>query len=197
MLSLYADTPSWLHRVGAGTKLGALALAGIGLAVVDDTRGLALAAGLALALLLSLRAAARGARRPMVMTLLVCALLLGLHAGLGTLGLGLVAALRLVATTALGLALTLTTRPSDLVDVIERVLSPLRRLGLDPSRFALHIALMLRYTEHFFARWQQLDEAHRLRTGRPGGLRLLAPLTLQMLLAARRVADTLSVRLGR
>ncbi|MGY0193763.1 energy-coupling factor transporter transmembrane component T family protein [Leptothrix sp. BB-4] len=197
MMSLYADTPSWLHRVPAGVKLAALAVAGIALAFVSAWPVLAFAAVIALGLLLSLREAGRGARRPMTMTLIVAALLVGLHGLLGTVPLGIVAALRLTCTTALGVALTLTTRPTDLVDVIERALSPLRRVGLDPSRFALHIALMLRYTEHFFARWQQLDEAHRLRTGRPGGLRLLAPLTIQMLMAARRVADTLQVRLGR
>ncbi|RZS52246.1 energy-coupling factor transporter transmembrane component T [Sphaerotilus mobilis] len=197
MLSLYADTPSWLHRVPAGAKLLALATAGVALALTTTLPLLTAAMLLALALLLSLRQAGLGARRPMAVTAVVALLLVGLHALLGTTALGLVAALRLVCTTALGLALTLTTRPADLVDVIERALSPLRRLGLDPSRFALHIALMLRYTEHFFARWQQLDEAHRLRTGRPGRLRLLAPLTIQMLLAARRVADTLHVRLGR
>jgi biotin transport system permease protein len=197
MLSLYADTPSWLHRLPAGTKLIALAMAGIALAWTTSLPLLTAAALLALGLLLSLRQAGLGARRPMAVTLVVAALLVALHAALGTLALGRIAALRLVCTTALGLALTLSTRPADLVDVIERALSPLRRLGLDPSRFALHLALMLRYTEHFFARWQQLDEAHRLRTGRPGRLRLLAPLTIQMLLVARRVADTLHVRLGR
>jgi biotin transport system permease protein len=197
VLSLYADTPSWLHRVPAGAKLAALALSGLALAATRSLPWLTAAALASLVLLASLGPAGRGALRPMRLTGLVAGLLLGLHVLLGTLPLGLVASLRLIASTALGLALTLTTRPSDLVDVIERGLSPLRRLGLDPSRFALHIALMLRYTEHFFARWQQLDEAHRLRTGKPGGLRLLAPLTLQMLQAARRVADTLQVRLGR
>jgi biotin transport system permease protein len=55
---------------------------------------------------------------------------------------------------------------------------------------------MLRFTEHFFVLWKRLDDAHRLRTGRAGGLRLLAPLTIQMLISARRVADTLELRMG-
>jgi biotin transport system permease protein len=55
---------------------------------------------------------------------------------------------------------------------------------------------MLRFIEHFFAVWKRLDDSHRLRTGKGGGLRLLAPLTIQMLQTARRVADTLDVRLG-
>jgi len=35
-----------------------------------------------------------------------------------------------------------------------------------------------------------------VRTGKAGGLRLLAPLTIHMLNSARRVADTLEMRLG-
>jgi biotin transport system permease protein len=34
-----------------------------------------------------------------------------------------------------------------------------------------------------------------VRTGRPGGFRLLAPLTIQMLVSASRVADALQLRL--
>jgi biotin transport system permease protein len=56
---------------------------------------------------------------------------------------------------------------------------------------------MLRFTEHFFVLWRRLDEAHKLRTGRSGGFKILAPLTIQMLIAARRVADALHLRLRR
>ena len=56
---------------------------------------------------------------------------------------------------------------------------------------------MLRFTEHFFILWRRLDDAHRLRTGKAGGFKILAPLTIQMLVAARRVADTLHVRFRR
>jgi biotin transport system permease protein len=45
--------------------------------------------------------------------------------------------------------------------------------------------------------WRRLDDAHRLRTGQAGGFKILAPLTIQMLIAARRVADTLHMRLRR
>jgi biotin transport system permease protein len=56
--------------------------------------------------------------------------------------------------------------------------------------------MMLRFTEHFFVVWKRLDDAHRVRTGKGGSLRLLAPLTIQMLQSAQRVADTLELRLG-
>lgn len=40
---------------------------------------------------------------------------------------------------------------------------------------ALQLGLMLRFIEHFFVQWKKLDDAWRLRTGRPGGWRLIAP----------------------
>ena len=94
------------------------------------------------------------------------------------------------------MALTVSTRPTDLLLVLDALLAPLARLGLQPGRVSLQLALMLRFTEHFFVQWKRLDEAHRLRTGRPGGLRLIAPLTVQMLQRAQRVADALYARLG-
>jgi len=81
--------------------------------------------------------------------------------------------------------------------VFERLLSPLQRVGVATDQLALQLALMLRFTEHFFVMWRRLDEAHRLRTGKSGGFKILAPLTIQMLLAARRVADALQLRLRR
>ena len=72
----------------------------------------------------------------------------------------------------------------------------LRRVGVHPDRLALQLGLMLRFIEHFFVQWRKLDEAYRLRTGRRGGWRLLAPLTVQMLRTARRVGDALFARLG-
>jgi biotin transport system permease protein len=123
-------------------------------------------------------------------------LLLGFHALMQQTMVGLVSVLRLISATLMSIALTLTTRSADLQDVLERLLAPLQHFGVRSSRFALQLALMLRFVEHFFVVWKRLDDSHRLRTGKAGGLRLLAPLTIQMLQAAKRVADTLAVRLG-
>ena len=54
---------------------------------------------------------------------------------------------------------------------------------------------MLRFAEQFFVQWQRLADAYRVRTGRSGGWRLLAPLTIHMLITARNVADALAIRL--
>jgi biotin transport system permease protein len=110
---------------------------------------------------------------------------------------GAISVLRLLSTTLMGIALTLTTRHTDLLNVFEWLLAPLRLVGVQPERLSLQVALMLRFTEHFFVLWRRLDDAHRLRTGKAGGFKILAPLTIQMLVAARRVADTLHVRFRR
>jgi biotin transport system permease protein len=123
-------------------------------------------------------------------------LILAFHVYLQQTAIGWVSVLRLLSASLLGIALTVTTRTRDLLDVLERLLSPLQRVGIKTERLALQLAMMLRFTEHFFVVWKRLDEAHRLRTGRAGGLRLLAPLTIHMLTSARRVADTLEMRIG-
>ena len=62
---------------------------------------------------------------------------------------------------------------------------------------ALAFGLMLRFIELFFLRWQQLDEACRASSGKPGGFRLLPLLAIQVLATAERVGDALSARVGR
>ena len=196
MGSLYSEYTTWLHGWRAGAKLLALALLGTLLFALRQPWMLAAAAVLCAALYVSLGAATRAARRLMVSVLVGAASVEAFHAAMGHWALAATSALRLACAASLGVALTVTTRSGDLVDVLEWLLAPLRPLGVQPARLSLQLALMLRFTEHFFVQWQKLDDAHRLRTGRAGGLRLIAPLTVQMLQTARRVGDALFVRLG-
>jgi biotin transport system permease protein len=132
------------------------------------------------------------------MGLVLASVLIGLfHLYMQQPWVGAVSVLRLLCTALMGMALTLTTRYTDLLRVLEWLLAPLRVLGVQPERLSMQVALMLRFTEHFFVVWRRLDDAHRLRTGKAGGFKILAPLTLHMLMAARRVADTLHVRYRR
>lgn len=196
MGSLYSDLPTWLHRYGAGFKLACMALFGTLLFLISSAWVLAVCAAAAALLWFSLGEATRIARR-LVFSVLVGALLVALfHLWMGRPALAAVSALRLASACVLGVALTVTTRPMDLLEVLDRWLAPLARIGLQPERISLQLGLMLRFTEHFFVQWKKLDDAYRLRTGQAGGLRLIAPLTVQMLQAARRVADALFARLG-
>jgi biotin transport system permease protein len=197
MGSLYSEQHTWLHAVPAWVKLVGLALLGTGLFMTDQLQTLLVVGVLCLGLFLSLGQAA-AKTRPFLMGLAIaCALISAFHLSMHRPDVAAVTVLRLVSTSLMGVALTLTTRYSDLLHVFESLLSPLKFLGIAPHHLALQLALMLRFTEHFFVVWRRLDEAHRLRTGKSGGFKILAPLTIQMLLAARRVADALQLRLRR
>ncbi len=196
MQSLYLDRITWLHAWRPGLKLGVLAGVGTGLFLTHPLWILLPAVGVCAGVFLSLGPATPGVRRLLVSVLIGAALVAGFHGVMGQVALGLASAARLVAMALLGVSLTLTTRHTELLEVFGWLLAPLSRLGIRVDRLSLQLALMLRFTEHFFLQWKRLDDAHRVRTGRAGGLRLLAPLTIQMLVAARRVADTLHVRLG-
>ncbi len=196
MRSLYSEHRTWLHRVPAGWKLWCLGVLGTALFVVDRPAVLAAAAVAIGVLYVSLGVAAAGGRKLVLSVVLVGGLVALFHGFMGQPWLGVVSALRLFSAVLLGTLLSLTTRQSDLLDVFERVLSPLARWGVRVDLLALQLALMLRFVEHLFVLWKRLDDAHRLRTGRPGGVRILSPLIVQTLISARRVADTLQVRIG-
>ena len=197
MGSLYSEHRTWLHAMPAGWKLGWLVLLSTGIFWISMPALLGIACVLCVGLYLSLGKAMAQGRRLLRMLLIAAALVLTFHAVLQQPMVGAVSVLRMVSASLLSIALTLTTRSGELQDVLERLLTPLQRLGMRPDRIALQLALMLRFIEHFFVLWKRLDDSHQLRTGKAGGLRLLAPLTIQLLQTARRVADTLDVRLGK
>ena len=197
MGSLYSDQPTWLHGVPAGMKLVFMALLGTGVFVTNEL-SILLASTACCVLIFSSLGRATWRAKPLLIGLVLASMLIGLfHTYMQQPWVGAISVLRMSSTTLMGIALTLTTRHTDLLNVLEWLLSPMRFLGVEPERLSLQVALMLRFTEHFFIVWRRLDDAHRLRTGRAGGFKILAPLTIQMLIAARRVADTLHLRLRR
>lgn len=196
MGSLYSEHPTWLHGLRPGLKLGLMAVLSTLLFLLQTPWALMLCALGCAGLWCSLGTATRVARRLIASVLIAAALIAVFHAIMGNYALATVSALRLACASTLGVALTVSTHPTQLLQLLEQLLAPLGKLGFPSERFALQLALMLRFIEHFFVQWKRLDEAHRLRTGKGGGIRLLAPLSIQMLQTARRVADALYARLG-
>jgi biotin transport system permease protein len=196
MRSLYSPRRTWLHAVPAWIKLMVLSIAGTALVLFGTLPHIAIAAATVLALFLSLGPAGWRQWRMLRGLLIAAALIAGFHWLMGNPVIGLISALRIMAASMLALMLTITTRFDDLLTVLEYILSPLRRFGVPVERIALGIGLTLRFAENFYAQWQRLDDAHRARTGRSGGLRLLAPLAIRALQTAERVADALAARLG-
>ena len=197
MQSLYSDNVTWLHRVPAWVKLLCVTLLSAGLFLTEQLALLGATMVVCLLMMLSLGQLVLRIKPVLMGVVLASALLGAFHVYQSHPALAALTVMRLVSATLMGMMLALTTRHTDVLQVFEWVLSPLQRVGVNTDQFALQIALMLRFTEHFLMQWQRLDEAYRLRTGTAGSFRILAPLTIQMLMAARRVADALHVRLRR
>jgi biotin transport system permease protein len=197
MRSLYSAQSTWLHAVPAWIKLFLLSACGALLVLVQQPIYLAAASASVMVVFVSLGQPAWRRARILGGVAFAGVLIFVFHCALGTPWLGAASALRLASAATLALMLTLTTRFEDLLVVLEAVLQPLRRIGVQTERIALGLGLMLRFAESFYAQWQRLDDAYRARTGRGGGFRLLAPLTIRTLQTAERVADSLTARMGR
>lgn len=197
MRSLYSAQSTWMHAVPAWVKLAVLSVCGTMLVLVERPVYLFAACAVVLLVFASLGTPAWRRVRMLGGVAIAGGLIVIFHWALGTTVQGVVSALRLASAATLALMLTLTTRFEDLLAVMEAVMRPLKRFGVPTERVALGLGLMLRFAENFYVQWQRLDDAHRARTGRGGGLRLLAPLTIRTLQTADRVADALAARLGR
>ncbi|WP_407852435.1 energy-coupling factor transporter transmembrane component T family protein [Bordetella petrii] len=192
---LYVRGRSPLHRLPAALKLAALVAAGAGLFLVHDPRLLAIAAGVAGLLVWSTGVGA-GALWRQTRGLLWVLAAIGLFAGafqgwLHALGV----LLRIVALVGLALAVTLSTRSSDLIAVCERALLPLQRLGLlDAGKVALALALALRFVPEIWRHFQEIREAQAARGLARHPLALVVPLVVRTLKRADEVAQAIDAR---
>ena len=197
MISLTSPVRTRAHGWPAGAKLGGLCLATTALFLVPGlaAQALALAAVLALYALPGrafLRAGLGGLR--LLWPLL--AMLLLWHAVTGEPRQGVLVCLRMVTAVALANLVTMTTRLDELMDVLRRLLAPLRRIGLPTWLLETAVPLVIRFTPVLVGRAQQLALAWRARSTRPPGWRLILPLTLQALDDADHVGEALRARGG-
>jgi biotin transport system permease protein len=118
------------------------------------------------------------------------------HLWTGDTATGLAVGLRLVAAVAAANLVTMTTRLSDMMAVLERLAAPLARVGLPPRRLALALALVIRFVPVMTDRLASIREAWRARSPRRPGWQLLLPATLAALDDAERVAEALRARGG-
>lgn len=197
MLTLTSPVETWAHRVPAGAKLAAMALATTGLFALDAPLALAAALALTVALHLTggLRFALAGLRllRPLWPFILIVGVW---HLWTGDIAGGATVLLRMVTAVALANFVTMTTRLSDMLAVIERLARPLRPLGLSPRRLAIAFALVIRFIPVMLDRLEQIGASWRARSPRRPRWRVLVPATLAALDDADRTAEALRARGG-
>lgn len=193
-LGLYRPGGSALHRSPAGAKLLALLVCGVASVLVRHpwqvgAALLLVALGYAVAGL-SLRILLRQAR-PLSWILLLVGVFHGVVNGWerAVVVVGVILALVLAA----GLV-TLTTRTSELVGAIVRVLGPVRRIGVDPERIGLVLALGIRSVFVVADIAAEVRDAQRAR-GLAGSPRAYAvPLIIRSLRHADELGEALVAR---
>lgn len=193
-IGLYQPGDSLMHRMPASIKLGVLVVVGIGLLFLRTPLavGLALAATLVLYVIAGFGPAIMLRQvRPVMWFVVVIfgfqLLATGWEAAVVAVGIVLVLVL-------LAAVVTLTTRTSDLIDVVVAVCRPLRMLGIDPERIGLLIALGIRAVPIIAGFAQEILDAQRARSVRPSPKAFAAPLLVRTLRHADNVGDALVAR---
>lgn len=194
MIALYRPGTGILHRLPAGVKLAALALGALFLSLYPHDPisiavsllivvGLYGVSGMPLRVLL-----VEMWRLRWIVLVLTAALVIFVSPVAAWISTGRVLAVLLLA----GL-LTLTTRMADLLEVLHRLLRPLRRVGADPEAMALTISLTLAtipVIAGFAARVREAEQARDVRLG----VRTVVPLLVLALTHADEVGDALAAR---
>ncbi|MFS4437785.1 energy-coupling factor transporter transmembrane component T family protein [Paracoccaceae bacterium GXU_MW_L88] len=197
MISLTSPVEIWAHRLPAGAKLAALCAATLGLFFIQNLPLLALILLAILGLYASgghlfLRS---GLRQLLVLWpfLLIIAIW---HLWTGAISEGAVILLRILSAVALANFVTMTTRLSDMMDVLHVLTRPLARFGLNPKALELAVALVIRMTPVLAEKGGRLNEAWRARSPRRAGWRIVLPFAVLALDDADHVAEALRARGG-
>ncbi|MBE3074508.1 MAG: energy-coupling factor transporter transmembrane protein EcfT [Actinobacteria bacterium] len=90
--------------------------------------------------------------------------------------------------------ISLTTRVTDLLDVIARLLEPARAIGVDPDRVALLLALTIRAVPVIAGTLQEARDARRARGLERSTRALVTPIVVRTIRHADRVGDALAAR---
>ena len=184
----------WLRRLPAGLKLLLLALINVFVFLID--RPVFLIAVFACVVILTILARAHGLysalRAPGQMLLLAFAA----HGLLGDWVLGVTVCLRIATLVLLATVISASIPLASMLAVLDRILAPLRWIGLPTRPVGVVIAMTLRFAPMLTERWQFLAESWRARSPRRPLWRLVSPFVISVIDDADRTAEALVARGG-
>lgn len=197
MISLTSEFRTLYHDWRAGPKLLGLSLFTFGIFYLDGIAAGAVVTGIVAAAYLAggMGFARQGLRmlRPMLYFIVI---ILVWHWVTDSVLDGLVIVLRLLAAIAAANLVTLTTRLEDMLDVVQRALGWVGVPQIARRRFALAIALVIRFTPVLVQKGGLLVESWRTRSTKRPGWRLVMPMALLAIDDAERTAEALKARGG-
>ena len=194
MIGLYHPGSSVLHRIPAGWKLLGMLLSIIGVIGLSTPWQLAGAAAVLAVGFVIARIPARVVLAqlwPMRWFLLFIAVFQVIF---GSPERAVMVCGSLLITVGIAALVTLTTRITELLDVCQRLLRPLRRFGVDPDRVGLVLALTIRCIPLLVDIVRDVSDARKAR-GAGFSLRALAaPAVVRALRSADAMGDALIAR---
>lgn len=194
MIGVYHPGASWLHRSPAAVKLAALAMGLSALAVLRSPTAVAVAVPLVLLAILSAGVPARttwAQVRPVLWFALPVA---AFQLVVADWRIAVTVAGSMVVAVAAAALVTLTTRMGDLLDTVVRMLGPARRLGVDPDRCGLVLALAVRSVPVVVGLWHEVAQARKARGAERSATALAVPFTVRALRHADRLGEALAAR---
>jgi biotin transport system permease protein len=195
MIGVYRPGDSLLHRIPAGAKLVLLLVAIVATTLFVRTPlhvllAAAVAAGLFAVAKVPWRVALAQLRPLVWMVLLIGAFqVLITSPARAAVVCGV-----LVVSVALAALFTLTTRVTDMLDAVTRRLGPLRRVGIDPERIGLLLALAIRCVPLLTGIVHDVAEARRARGLQWSMTALVTPVLVRALRTADAMGDALAAR---
>jgi len=194
MLSLYVPGDSLVHRIPAGTKLVLLFAGSIALFAVSNiplhVGELLAIAGLFHVARLPWRAVLRQLRT----ALLFMVPIFLFHVFITDWVLGLETVLRILALLLFAVLVTLTTKLSDMIDILERAFRPLAYLGINPSKASMMLSMVIRFIPLMMREAQEILEAQRARGLDRNAIAVLVPLLIKTLKMADDLSDAIDAR---
>ena len=109
---------------------------------------------------------------------------------------GVAIIIRMICAVALANLVTMTSKLSDMIDVVHFLTQPLQRFGLNPRVLELSIALVIRMTPVLLNKGENLGMAWKARSTRRSSWKIILPFTLIALDDADQVAEALRARGG-
>ncbi|GAA3133655.1 energy-coupling factor transporter transmembrane protein EcfT [Planomonospora alba] len=190
----YVPGASVLHRLPAGVKLAALAVCCTALVLVRSPAVMAGAAAAVAALYAASGVGAAAAWAQVRPVRWFAVVLFGAQLLVADLPGAVAATARVVLAVALAGLVTLTTRTAAVLACLERVLSPVRLVGLDPFRLSLLLSLTLRSVPVVAALAARVREAARARGVERSARAFAVPLVVGALRHADALGEALAAR---
>lgn len=195
MIGLYRPGTSLLHRLPAGAKLLILVVSIVAATVAVRTPT---QVGIVAVVVAGLFAVARipvrialAQLRPVLWMLLLIAVF---QVIISSPARAVVVCGVLLISVALAALVTLTTRVTDMLDTVTRALGPLRRIGIDPERSALMLALAIRCIPILATIVREVSEARKARGLQWSMTALATPVLVRALRTADALGDALVAR---